>query len=175
MKLGVAGHNLFGIAYAWLLAGERGVREAVEFEMLLGMAQGQVQAVSREVGPVLLYVPVVEPAEFDVAISYLVRRLEENASSENFLSAAFRLGEDESLFVREQDRFLDALDRAGDPRCVSGRVARKTAARPCTSPCGRHPQPRCPRPTSQGGARHLARLRRRRTRGVPRDRRVLRP
>ena len=114
VKLGVAGHNLFGIAYAWLLAGERGVREAVEFEMLLGMAQGQVQAVSREVGPVLLYVPVVEPAEFDVAISYLVRRLEENASSENFLSAAFRLGEDESLFVREQDRFLDALDRAGD-------------------------------------------------------------
>ncbi|AZS41928.1 Bifunctional protein PutA [Microbacterium oxydans] len=115
VKIGVAGHNLFGIAYAWLLAGERGVREAVEFEMLLGMAQGQVRAVSREVGPVLLYVPVVEPAEFDVAISYLVRRLEENASPDNFLSAAFRLGEDESLFVREQNRFLDALDRAGDP------------------------------------------------------------
>ncbi|KJL20336.1 Bifunctional protein PutA [Microbacterium oxydans] len=115
VKIGVAGHNLFGIAYAWLLAGERGVREAVEFEMLLGMAQGQVRAVSREVGPVLLYVPVVEPAEFDVAISYLVRRLEENASPDNFLSAAFRLGEDESLFARERDRFLDALDRTGDP------------------------------------------------------------
>ncbi|WAA65710.1 proline dehydrogenase family protein [Microbacterium oxydans] len=129
VKLGVAGHNLFGIAYAWLLAGERGVREAVEFEMLLGMAQGQVQAVSREVGPVLLYVPVVAPTEFDVAISYLVRRLEENASPDNFLSAAFRLGEDESLFVREQDRFLDALDRAGDatlrigPRRTQDRLA----------------------------------------------------
>jgi RHH-type proline utilization regulon transcriptional repressor/proline dehydrogenase/delta 1-pyrroline-5-carboxylate dehydrogenase len=120
VKLGVAGHNLFGIAYAWLLAGERGVREAVEFEMLLGMAQGQVQAVSREVGQVLLYVPVVEPAEFDVAISYLVRRLEENASPDNFLSAAFRLGDDEALFVREQDRFLDALDRAEDPTLRTG-------------------------------------------------------
>ncbi|WP_345941106.1 proline dehydrogenase family protein [Microbacterium sp. Se63.02b] len=120
VKLGVAGHNLFGIAYAWLLAGERGVRDAVEFEMLLGMAQGQVQAVSREVGPVLLYVPVVAPAEFDVAISYLVRRLEENASSDNFLSAAFRLGDDEGLFVREQDRFLDALDRSTDPTFRSG-------------------------------------------------------
>ncbi|WP_136053973.1 proline dehydrogenase family protein [Microbacterium sp. K24] len=115
VRLGIAGHNLFGIAYAWLLAGERGVRGAIEFEMLLGMAQGQVQAVSREVGAVLLYVPVVEPAEFDVAISYLVRRLEENASADNFLSAAFRLDEDESLFVREQDRFLDALDRSTDP------------------------------------------------------------
>ena len=101
VRLGIAGHNLFGIAYAWLLAGERGVRAggvdaaaattasnsqpSVEFEMLLGMAQGQVQAVSREVGEVLLYVPVVNPGEFDVAISYLVRRLEENASSDNCL------------------------------------------------------------------------------------------
>ncbi|MBT2483625.1 MULTISPECIES: proline dehydrogenase family protein [unclassified Microbacterium] len=115
VRLGIAGHNLFGIAYAWLLAGERGVREAIEFEMLLGMAQGQVQAVSREVGEVLLYVPVVAPAEFDVAISYLVRRLEENASADNFLSAAFQLDHDETLFTREQNRFLDAFERSNDP------------------------------------------------------------
>ena len=115
VRLGIAGHNLFGIAYAWLLAGERGVRDAVEFEMLLGMAQGQVQAVSREVGPVLLYVPAVLPAEFDVAISYLVRRLEENASPSNFLSAAYRMDEDDALFAREQFRFLDAVARSTDP------------------------------------------------------------
>jgi RHH-type proline utilization regulon transcriptional repressor/proline dehydrogenase/delta 1-pyrroline-5-carboxylate dehydrogenase len=120
VRVGIAGHNLFGIAYAWLLAGDRGVREQIEFEMLLGMAQGQVQAVSREVGPVLLYVPVVAPAEFDVAISYLVRRLEENAADDNFLSAAFRLHEDETLFVREQDRFLDALERSTDPALPIG-------------------------------------------------------
>jgi RHH-type proline utilization regulon transcriptional repressor/proline dehydrogenase/delta 1-pyrroline-5-carboxylate dehydrogenase len=129
VHLGIAGHNLFGIAYAWLLAGERGVREQVEFEMLLGMAQGQVQAVAREVGPVLLYVPVVAPTEFDVAISYLVRRLEENASSDNFLSAAFQLADDETLFEREQRRFLDALDRSTDttlwrgPRRTQDRLA----------------------------------------------------
>ncbi|MFF5624244.1 proline dehydrogenase family protein [Microbacterium sp. NPDC012755] len=120
VRIGVAGHNLFGIAHAWLLAGERGVRDGVEFEMLLGMAQGQVQAVSREVGPVLLYVPVVKPAEFDVAISYLVRRLEENASSDNFLSAAFRLDEDPALFDRERDRFLDALRRSTSPTLRTG-------------------------------------------------------
>jgi RHH-type proline utilization regulon transcriptional repressor/proline dehydrogenase/delta 1-pyrroline-5-carboxylate dehydrogenase len=115
VRIGVAGHNLFDIAYAWLLAGKRGVRDAVEFEMLLGMAQGQVDAVSREVGPVLLYVPVVRPDEFDVAISYLVRRLEENASSENFLSAAFDLADDPALFARERDRFFASLERAADP------------------------------------------------------------
>ncbi|WP_322411066.1 bifunctional proline dehydrogenase/L-glutamate gamma-semialdehyde dehydrogenase [Microbacterium invictum] len=120
VRVGVAGHNLFDIAYAWLLAGERGVRDRVEFEMLLGMAQGQVDAVSREVGPVLLYVPVVAPDEFDVAISYLVRRLEENASSENFLSAAFDLADDPALFARERDRFLASVERASDPELPTG-------------------------------------------------------
>ncbi len=120
VRIGVAGHNLFDIAYAWLLAGERDVRSAVEFEMLLGMAQGQVEAVARDVGHVLLYVPVVRPDEFDVAISYLVRRLEENASSDNFLSAAFELAEDPAMFDRERDRFLASVGRAHDAALRTG-------------------------------------------------------
>ena len=130
VRIGVAGHNLFDVAYAWLLAGDRGVRERVEFEMLLGMAQGQVQAVAREVGTVLLYVPVVRPDEFDVAISYLVRRLEENASPENFLSAAFDLAEDPSMFARERDRFLASVERSTDAALHVGarRVQDRAAA-----------------------------------------------
>jgi RHH-type proline utilization regulon transcriptional repressor/proline dehydrogenase/delta 1-pyrroline-5-carboxylate dehydrogenase len=88
--------------------------------MLLGMAQGQVEAVAREVGHVLLYVPVVRPDEFDVAISYLVRRLEENASSENFRSAAFELADEPAMFERERDRFLSSIARAGDPALRTG-------------------------------------------------------
>ena len=120
VRIGVAGHNLFDIAYAWLLAGERGVRDDVEFEMLLGMAEGQVAAVTREVGHVLLYVPVVRPDEFDVAISYLVRRLEENASSENFLSAVFDLASEPRMFGRERKRFLASVVRAHDPALPVG-------------------------------------------------------
>ncbi|WP_193597023.1 proline dehydrogenase family protein [Microbacterium sp. YJN-G] len=141
VRIGVAGHNLFDIAYAWLLAGEREVRDAVEFEMLLGMAQGQVAAVSRTVGPVLLYVPVVRPDEFDVAISYLVRRLEENASTSNFLSAAFHLAEDPSLFERERLRFVDSVKRSRDhslrvgPRRTQNRSAPlHESVRPATRP-----------------------------------------
>ena len=136
VRLGIAGHNLFDIAYAWLLAGERDVRQSVEFEMLLGMAQGQVEAVSREVGGVLLYVPVVRPNEFDVAISYLVRRLEENASSANFLSAAFDLADEPTLFDRERERFLASLRRSTDPALPLGpnrrqdRRAEDAASRP---------------------------------------------
>ena len=110
VRIGVAGHNLFDLAFAWLLAGERGVRHGIEFEMLLGMAQGQAEAVRRDVGSLLLYTPVVHPGEFDVAIAYLIRRLEEGASQDNFMSAVFELSENETLFEREKNRFLASLD-----------------------------------------------------------------
>ncbi len=110
VRIGVASHNLFDVAFAHLLAEQRGVSHAVEFEMLLGMASAQARAVSESVGPLRLYTPVVHPAEFDVAIAYLVRRLEEVASHENYLSAAFSLARDERLFERERDRFIAAAE-----------------------------------------------------------------
>jgi RHH-type proline utilization regulon transcriptional repressor/proline dehydrogenase/delta 1-pyrroline-5-carboxylate dehydrogenase len=109
VRLGVAGHNLFDVAYTWALAGRRGVRDCIEFEMLLGMAASQAAAVRETVGGLLLYTPVVHPDEFDVAIAYLVRRLEEGASSDNFMSAVFELHDDKSLFERERSRFVASL------------------------------------------------------------------
>ncbi|MGX5695506.1 proline dehydrogenase family protein [Agromyces soli] len=116
VRLGVAGHNLFDVAHAWLTARARGVEAGVEFEMLLGMATGQAEAVRGDVGRLLLYTPVVNPAEFDVAIAYLIRRLEENASQENFMSAVFELADDRGLFDRERARYersLAALEAQG--------------------------------------------------------------
>jgi RHH-type proline utilization regulon transcriptional repressor/proline dehydrogenase/delta 1-pyrroline-5-carboxylate dehydrogenase len=114
VRLGVAGQNLFDIAYAWLLAGDRDVRDGVDFEMLLGMDSGPVDAVRDDIGQLLLYTPVVHPSEFDVAISYLVRRLEENASSENFMSAAFELADEPDLLNREIRRFFASVDALDD-------------------------------------------------------------
>ncbi|MGN7252280.1 bifunctional proline dehydrogenase/L-glutamate gamma-semialdehyde dehydrogenase [Arthrobacter sp. SAFR-014] len=118
IRIGVAGHNLFDIAFAWLLAKQRGIadtaQQGIEFEMLLGMAQGQAEAVKKDVGSLLLYTPVVHPAEFDVAIAYLIRRLEEGASQENFMSAVFELSENEGLFEREKQRFLSSLEELDD-------------------------------------------------------------
>jgi RHH-type proline utilization regulon transcriptional repressor/proline dehydrogenase/delta 1-pyrroline-5-carboxylate dehydrogenase len=121
VHVGVAGHNLF---------------DGVEFEMLLGMAAGQAAVVGRDGGGLRLYTPVVHPDEFDVAIAYLVRRLEEGASAENFMSAAFDL-DDSRLFERERDRFLASIalipsevphpnrtmDRAADPLGALARAA----------------------------------------------------
>ena len=120
VRLGVAGHNLFDAALAWNLMQAAGIEAAkledprplVEFEMLAGMAVSQQQAMSADLGPIRLYVPIVKPQEFDVAVSYLVRRLEENASQENFMSALLELEKREDLFLREFDRFKLALDLA---------------------------------------------------------------
>ncbi|GAA4673845.1 proline dehydrogenase family protein [Gordonia humi] len=140
LRLGVAGHNLFDIAFAHLLADSRGVADRVEFEMLQGMATEQAEVVSGDVGRLLLYVPTVRPAEFDVAISYLVRRLEENAASENFMSGIFDLTPGSDVYRREADRFRAAVDglraaltaggRAPRPNHRQDRAAEETSALP---------------------------------------------
>ncbi len=124
VRIGVAGHNLFDIALAWLLATRRGIASpggtnpGFEIEMLLGMATAQATVVRRTVGSLLLYTPVVRPQEFDVAIAYLIRRLEEGASTENFMSAVFDLDTNAALFERERDRFLASI--AAMPTAVPG-------------------------------------------------------
>ncbi|MDO5619199.1 proline dehydrogenase family protein [Kocuria sp.] len=114
LRIGVAGHNLFDIAFAHLLAEQRGVSDRIEFEMLQGMAVEQSVAVSEDVGRILLYVPAVRPAEFDVAVSYLVRRLEENAASENFMSGIFELAPGNAIFDREAERFRASVQQLLD-------------------------------------------------------------
>ncbi|OFI38696.1 1-pyrroline-5-carboxylate dehydrogenase [Arthrobacter sp. SW1] len=128
VRIGVAGHNLFDVAFSWLLAKERGVTQGIEFEMLLGMATGQASAVRKDVGSLLLYTPVVHPGEFDVAIAYLIRRLEEGASQDNFMSAVFELSENETLFEREKQRFFASLAELDDSVPAPNRTQDRTKA-----------------------------------------------
>ncbi|MDQ0277703.1 RHH-type proline utilization regulon transcriptional repressor/proline dehydrogenase/delta 1-pyrroline-5-carboxylate dehydrogenase [Arthrobacter silviterrae] len=133
VHIGVAGHNLFDVAHAWLLAKDRGISATsgqLEFEMLLGMATGQAEAVRRDVGSLLLYTPVVHPGEFDVAIAYLIRRLEEGASQDNFMSAVFELSDNEALFEREKNRFLASLAALDTEVPESNRLQDRTAPVP---------------------------------------------
>lgn len=108
VKIGVAGHNLFDLAWSWLLASQRGAQEGLDFEMLLGMAPNQAKVISDTVGKLVLYTPIVYPKEFDVAIAYLIRRLEEGATKDNFLSSAFQL-DSEEYFELEVQRFKSSI------------------------------------------------------------------
>jgi RHH-type transcriptional regulator, proline utilization regulon repressor / proline dehydrogenase / delta 1-pyrroline-5-carboxylate dehydrogenase len=113
LRVGIAGHNLFDLAWAHLLATERVMSDSVTFEMLEGMAPGIARAVSAAGLPVLLYTPVVAPDDFDHALAYLFRRLEENAAGENFL-AHLPMLHDQDTFDAEATRFEAAVsDRHG--------------------------------------------------------------
>ncbi|MFM6963458.1 MAG: bifunctional proline dehydrogenase/L-glutamate gamma-semialdehyde dehydrogenase [Micrococcales bacterium] len=132
VEVGIAGHNLFDIAFAHLLMKQRGISAGVTFEMLLGMAEAQALTVAKDVGQILLYTPVVAPTEFDVAIAYLIRRLEESANPENFMSAVFELANERALFEREAERFTKAVDdidkNFGDTNRVQDRTALPAAS-----------------------------------------------
>jgi RHH-type proline utilization regulon transcriptional repressor/proline dehydrogenase/delta 1-pyrroline-5-carboxylate dehydrogenase len=108
-RIGLASHNLLDVAWAVELARMRGVDDRLDVEMLQGMAPGPARIVRDETGGLRLYTPVVDPGDFDVAISYLVRRLEEVASPDNFLRSFLAMAEDPALFDREADRFRDAV------------------------------------------------------------------
>jgi len=121
VKIGVAGHNLFDLAFAWLLASQRGAQDGMDVEMLLGMAPNQASVISKSVGKLVLYTPVVYSQEFDVAIAYLIRRLEEGASSENFLSNAFDLTSQQP-YELERQRYMHSLDLMGTEVPVPNRL-----------------------------------------------------
>ena len=110
VRIGVASHNLFDVAWAHLLADQRGVTDRVDIEMLQGMAPAQARAVKSSTdGRLLLYTPIVHDDDFDVAISYLFRRLEENAQAGNFLRSLLDLEPGGSRFADEADRFRVAV------------------------------------------------------------------
>jgi RHH-type proline utilization regulon transcriptional repressor/proline dehydrogenase/delta 1-pyrroline-5-carboxylate dehydrogenase len=106
IRLGVASHNLYDVAMAHLLATQRGVSDRVDVEMLQGMAPAISRVVKADVGSVLLYLPVVAPQDFDVAVSYLIRRLEENAQPQNFLHSMFSHS---GRMAMQERRFRDAV------------------------------------------------------------------
>ena len=93
LRLGVASHHLHHVALALELAAARGATEQVDVEMLQGMAPDWARVVAADLpNPLVLYTPVVHRGDFDAAVSYLVRRLEENAAPENYLYALFGQG-----------------------------------------------------------------------------------
>ncbi|NKX93995.1 aldehyde dehydrogenase family protein [Sanguibacter hominis ATCC BAA-789] len=129
LRVGVASHNLFHVALAHLVAVERGVTDHMDVEMLQGMAPAQARVVREATGSVLLYLPAVAPEDFDVAVGYLVRRLEENAAPQNYLHAAF--GSPDAM-AAQAEAFRVAVAR----RSEVGRTPRRLAP---PEPPGAHP------------------------------------
>lgn len=91
VRLGVASHNLFDVAFACELSRRNGVTEFVTFEMIEGMANHVRRAVRENGLDLLAYAPVAEDRHFINAVAYLIRRLDENTGPRNFLAHLNRL------------------------------------------------------------------------------------
>jgi RHH-type proline utilization regulon transcriptional repressor/proline dehydrogenase/delta 1-pyrroline-5-carboxylate dehydrogenase len=109
VRLGIASHNLFELAWAWLLVGELDSRDRIDVEMLEGMAPAQARQVHARTHDLLLYAPVVERSDFDASVAYLSRRLDENTSPENFLRALFDLHPGDATWNEQALRFRSSV------------------------------------------------------------------
>ena len=121
LRLGIASHNLFDVAWALTVRDSLDDPTMIEIEMLEGMAPAQARAVRDAAGSLLLYAPVVEKADREASIAYLSRRLDENSGPENFLRSLFDLTPDSPAWQRELDRFRASLDRQGEIEVTSHR------------------------------------------------------
>lgn len=88
-QLGIGSHNLFDVAYAMLLRAERQVEKFISFEALEGMADPVSRVVQQLSGGMVVYCPTTKIQDFENAVSYLMRRLDENTAPKNFLRHLF--------------------------------------------------------------------------------------
>lgn len=112
VKIGVGSHNIFDIAYAWILACSSGVTASITMEMLEGMAEPARRVIQKITHDLLLYCPVAMKDEFQSAVAYLIRRLDENTGPENFLRVAFDLKPGSHVWNHQADLFVESVKRA---------------------------------------------------------------
>ena len=111
VRPGIASHNLFDIAYGLLLAQDCGAIHRVRLEMLEGMASHQRRALAKHAENILLYAPACRDEEFINAISYLIRRLDENTGPDNFLRHAFHISVDDPEWTHLEKMFIESVHR----------------------------------------------------------------
>jgi RHH-type proline utilization regulon transcriptional repressor/proline dehydrogenase/delta 1-pyrroline-5-carboxylate dehydrogenase len=106
VRIGVASHNLFHIAFALEIAKKRKVMDQLDIEMLEGMANPEALAIANRKLRILLYAPVTRSDDFASAVAYLVRRLDENTAVENYLRSSFEIAGNQEIFNAQAERFL---------------------------------------------------------------------
>jgi RHH-type proline utilization regulon transcriptional repressor/proline dehydrogenase/delta 1-pyrroline-5-carboxylate dehydrogenase len=111
VRLGVASHNLFSLAYGLVLAARADALESVQVEMLEGMANHQRRALFELTHRMLLYAPACRQEDFTNAIGYLVRRLDENTGPDNFLRHAFRIEVGSDIWQTLERQFIESFER----------------------------------------------------------------
>lgn len=109
INVGIASHNIFEIAYAYTRISEAGALDSFTFEMLEGMSLQCSYELSK-MHDLILYAPVCDEAHFNNAIAYLVRRLDENTSEDNFMRYFFNLKVGDNNWNVQKELFLKSSE-----------------------------------------------------------------
>ena len=136
LHVGIASHNLYSIAYAHLLSRQHDVEDYVTFEMLEGMANHLGRAMKKLGHQIILYTPVVSNKNYLNAISYLVRRLDENTGKDNFLSYSFNLKPGTTQWDFLYKQFVQAMELKDKVVCRVTRTQDRRTASPSPSERG---------------------------------------
>lgn len=121
VRIGVASHNLLDVCFAMILRSSARLELQWSFELLHGMAEPLQRSLRRLGAPVLVYAPVVGDHEFPSAIAYLVRRLDENTSADNYLRHSFGMRAGSAAWQGQVAQFQTACGLIDEPIVASGR------------------------------------------------------
>ncbi len=108
LHTGIGSHNVFDIAFAITYARDQRTIDSLTIEMLQGMAEPLRRAVAEIVPTQLVYAPATTDAEFVAAVAYLIRRLDENSSKENFLRHALTMNVGDPEWTEQRRRYVEA-------------------------------------------------------------------
>lgn len=109
IHIGIASHNIFEIAYAYMRIKRANALDSFTFEQLEGMSM-QCSLELSKIHQLILYAPVCEQSHFNNAIAYLVRRLDENTSEDNFMRHFFGLKVGDKAWNTQKELFLASLE-----------------------------------------------------------------
>ncbi len=106
-NINIATHNIFDLAYALLLTKENDSLSYVTFEMYEGRVQNIRKALHKLIPNNLsICCPIFTTSELYDAISHILRRIEENASPENFLHQSKNLYPGTPIWEELENSFL---------------------------------------------------------------------
>lgn len=113
-NIGIGTHNVFDIAYSLLERAETNAEDYISFEMLHGMAEPLRKTLQILNDNVLVYCPTAKKENLHNAMAYLIRRLDENTSPDNYLTHSFGLSPGTPGWEEETQRFIEACNKIQD-------------------------------------------------------------
>ena len=109
MEIGIATHNIFDLSWVKTLLENRNITTGYVFEMLQGMNSSLAKIILSENHPLLMYTPYCKDHDFNAAIAYLVRRLDEITTDHHFLRYSYQLKVGSEDWKLLQKDFLNSI------------------------------------------------------------------